>query len=712
MKHSSSHPFSIHFLLFIFLFLFLSPLFSQVPPKTGLLLAPVQQPVRYGLKDIQGNILIPARFEALGSLTQGVARAKQKGRWGFVDNSGTWIVQPRFDDLEEMKAGFAVAGVHDTSAGQKSSDGYWAGQLPKTNLRFGIIDSKGQWKIKPTYTQLILCENGLIIFPNHNYWGVMNLEEKVLVSARYDAIFPYNNGVAVMVNKSPSEFSMLAFYDYSEHGVVTGGKWGLLDEKGKEILAPSFSYIGSFSEGVAPFNTGGYWKGEHGYSDEKQLCAGQWGYLDVSGKVAISAKYESVGPFHDGIARVTREGMNRYLQRHGIELNELLPDTNKKHNADLLPDTQMYCEPASWGFVDTAGSMVIAPAFGEARPFREGFAAVAQLGVCSVSDLPDPMKAGTLPKRNIYRRSTKVENDENRSSLWTFVDLQGKLLVEYQFEQCGDFSEGLAAVCRDGAWGFINNTGHWVITPKYDMDTQVRYRFRNGLALVRFHGQWGFIDKSGRQVIPAVYDEAREFCEGLAAVKVKRFWGFLDRSGHFVIPPSYHQAGDFHEGVAFAKKSDRDYSEDCGSDCLFGFIDKKGAWTIPPRFALASDFSEGMAAVTERASGEYLWGYINTSGSLVIPARFSTPKSFKNGMAYVLKNGAGMYIDRNGKVLFRPSSTASSNEVAPDERYKFGFAVERGPGGLCGFKDTKRRWAVKPEYEQVSTFSKAYDNEP
>ena len=79
------------------------------------------------------------------------------------------------------------------------------------------------------------------------------------------------------------------------------------------------------------------------------------------------------------------------------------------------------------------------------------------------------------------------------------------------YDSACDFSEGLAGVCRDGKWGFIDTSGREVVPCKYDAIDD----FHEGMARVNVGGRWrydeaidenyisggrfGFIDKTGRE---------------------------------------------------------------------------------------------------------------------------------------------------------------------------------------------------------------------
>jgi len=107
-----------------------------------------------------------------------------------------------------------------------------------------------------------------------------------------------------------------------------------------------------------------------------------------------------------------------------------------------------------------------------------------------------------------------------------FIDREGKLVIDFQFDEVGDFVEGVA----------------WVRVGRSTV---------NG---IRDPGRCGYIDHSGRFIIKAQFAEVGNFSEGLAPVS---FWdrrgrGFVDRSGRLAIPVRYIWAEGFSEGLAKA----------------------------------------------------------------------------------------------------------------------------------------------------------------
>ena len=70
---------------------------------------------------------------------------------------------------------------------------------------------------------------------------------------------------------------------------------------------------------------------------------------------------------------------------------------------------------------------------------------------------------------------------------WGFVDKDGNVVIEPQFEDAGSFSGGLAAVMKDGLWGFVDQEGTVVVEPQFE---DARDFNTKGCAFVFLDGQW------------------------------------------------------------------------------------------------------------------------------------------------------------------------------------------------------------------------------
>ncbi len=124
---------------------------------------------------------------------------------------------------------------------------------------------------------------------------------------------------------------------------------------------------------------------------------------------------------------------------------------------------------------------------------RDGYGRAA-LGC--IRALSDNRAAVLLPSS--LEEIDRVPTDESlRRHAWGFLDGNGKLAVNPQFEAVGDFHHGLAAVRWKGKWGYIDAKGKMAVPPRYD---SVSDFVEAGLAVVTLDGRYQIIDRTGRAV--------------------------------------------------------------------------------------------------------------------------------------------------------------------------------------------------------------------
>ena len=253
-----------------------------------------------------------------------------------------------------------------------------------------------------------------------------------------------------------------------------------------------------------------------------------------------------------------------------------------------------------------------------------------------------------------------------------FIDWTGRVVIPAEYDGASDFSEGFAAVYKNGKWGFIDKTGKEITSFQYDSTLD----FREGMAAVKKGSKIGFIDTTGKEAVPCTYDDTKGFSQGLAAVKKGGKWGFIGRTGEEVIPFQYDDAASFFQGLAGVKKNGK-----------WGFINKTNEAVIDFQYDDAGTFVNGLASVKQGGK----WGYIDKTGELVIPCVFDTAGYFSDGLAAVMQGGKWGYIDTTGKVVV----PCKYGNVEP---FSEGFAaVYSSDGGSWGFIDTTGKEVVPPK---------------
>jgi len=443
-------------------------------------------------------------------------------------------------------------------------------------------------------------ETGLI---KGGKWGMIDPSGKLVIPARYDMLHPFVDGMALF--NIGGEYEMIEdIADMVTHSGL-GGKWGYLDLSGKEKIPARYDLAFDFSDGLGMVNTGGNAAG-----CLLGNCGGVFGYIDKAGKEVIPLQFQSAAAFADGKAGVKKNGRKYIIDKKGNEIPESHPAAILKPVA--VPVGGLFPYKAAnnkYGFRDSKRTVILQPQFDIANEFQEN--GLAKVGIGDIS--------------TIY---------------YGFINRMGLAAIPLQYSGASGFSEGLANMNLGQKTGYIDSTGKVIIPFIYDNG----WSFREGLAAVEQNGKWGFISKTGKTVLPFQYNNAASFQEGLALVMINDKYGFINKSGKQVIPPKYMYAYQFYEGLA-AVNLDGQKAKYGISGGKWGFIDTAGNMVIPFRYDNAISFSEGLADVSLNGKK----GYIDKTGNTVLPFIYTSTGAFKNGRAYVTVDKKGMYIDKTGK---------------------------------------------------------------
>ena len=127
-----------------------------------------------------------------------------------------------------------------------------------------------------------------------------------------------------------------------------------------------------------------------------------------------------------------------------------------------------------------------------------------------------------------------------------FLDiLLNQMIIDNSYDKAFPFHEGLAAIQKQGFWGYINKNNQRIAD-----GYEAAHNFCEGLAAVKKGGKWGYIDIHGKVVIPFRFEKAQSFSDGLAAVAFKIRYGYIDYNNKTIIPFKYNYAFPFKEGIA------------------------------------------------------------------------------------------------------------------------------------------------------------------
>jgi hypothetical protein len=207
----------------------------------------------------------------------------------------------------------------------------------------------------------------------------------------------------------------------------------------------------------------------------------------------------------------------------------------------------------------------------------------------------------------------------------TFLAFYHNLLRNYvapQFKMTAarPFKEERAAVQIDNKWGYIDPKGSIIVEPQFHealdsseglaMVQEVSYSYDQSGSAAVTGGNCGYINKMGQYVIKPSFSFALGFSEGLAAVEIGDERGYINKDGEMVISPRFDGGRGFSESLAVVYITDMKTCE-----MNFGYIGKNGNYVIKPaNYFNAFDFSNGLALVINEDNQKM---YINTKGKIV-----------------------------------------------------------------------------------------------
>ena len=218
----------------------------------------------------------------------------------------------------------------------------------------------------------------------------------------------------------------------------------------------------------------------------------KFSYVDSSGSKVWPEKWDWAWPFTEDRAGVRRGSRWVLLDVQGRKIGEAKFDWVGLFSEGFAPARQ----GGKWGYLNREGQWAIVPFYSDARPFRQGVAAVQIGGTPNVVGRADQLPG--LPA--LYSKLTQK--------------------IDYQ-----------VPASSGGKWALINARDQYVVPPKYEAILEAS----QDLVLFKEKGAWGYLNLSGEVAIPAKFLKAAPFHEGMAEVTLMNCRsGKIDRSGRLL----------------------------------------------------------------------------------------------------------------------------------------------------------------------------------
>ncbi len=294
-----------------------------------------------GFKDKDGKVVIEPKFDRFPGVGQyhfigDKLNVYKDGKWGVIDRKGNWLIKPKFDLLLKYSEGLAAACL----------DG-----------KCGYIDEKGNWAIKPSDI-LFMCYSPS---KDNKYWynykckGSSNFSEGLAAVYYEPSYYAYIQKTMSLYDRYPVVFPEKVLPNNHEYyGEIKEGKFYVKTDLSAEerekinIENESIKSLYSFNshkdndfelkreqinKKLEEIRKNNYLKA----SVRKEYNSG---YMNKNGELVIRDFTGTLGNFSEGLAAATKYGNNGY------------------------------------GYIDKQGNYVIKQKFIEAAPFHNGIAYV------------------------------------------------------------------------------------------------------------------------------------------------------------------------------------------------------------------------------------------------------------------------------------------------------------------------------------------------
>ena len=316
---------------------------------------------KWGFIDDNGEVVIKAIYDDIGSFKHGLAPVNHGGVWSYIDKTGHSAFKSRFMmalSFEEQVARvryvngqmglFDVKG--DTICPPRYDEIYARNKdqyVVSISGKKGVINSEGHQIVDPIYTDIKIINSSLIAcklkteyFIVHNLqdtlltnitsikkggivkttsgWGLLNqngswslqpLEKYVNLGHAGHLIVERNLQPAILNIKTQQYISIeadkLTYLNENRYAKKISGQYQLVNEKGEALHVEFFDSIYKFSEGIAAYEIQEW-----------------WGYINVQGDIVIGPTFALPWQSSEGKLRLfTREGFGF----HDIDANLIIP---------------------------------------------------------------------------------------------------------------------------------------------------------------------------------------------------------------------------------------------------------------------------------------------------------------------------------------------------------------------------------------------------
>ena len=439
-----------------------------IPIKTNIETTPYEKSTliyqkdgKYGLIDLEGKQITDAIYDEISSINykEGTFAVKLDGKVGVINLNGKVIIKPEYETI--------TSDNYYNEKTQNKTTGFIVSQKTEEGYRYGYINYRGRVILKTEYTELERVieiadekEIYLIAFKDgqaglvKNKKVILNYEyEDIQYSSLNDVFVVQRNSKQGVVSKDGTTIVNTEYDSIIFGGMYINAKKGdnlyLFDLNGasvenKDIVSktqtnnPNYFIAIDKNDIYTIVDSEDNVLVDNNYSYIEYLPGdyfivardGKNGVIDISGKSVIDLAYTSIFKLNDTELLQAEKIETKTIDLYSSTMNKIV----SMDNATITTGNNyiMLASDTDFAYYDFSGNKL---------------------------DSKD-----VFPNNQLF---AKKINDK-----WGFVDKEGNVVIENQYEMVTDFNEyGFAGIKLDGKWGVIEQANHQIIQePIYELE--------------------------------------------------------------------------------------------------------------------------------------------------------------------------------------------------------------------------------------------------
>ncbi len=291
-------------------------------------------------------------------------------------------------------------------------------------------------------------------------WGFADSVGNVLVTPQYDVVEPHKEGVALVGMFNKQRGDTLRYYDTQLDQDITEVRfpttYEFVNKKGRVVMRlTEYDEVRSFSDSLAVVGK---------YIKEAGKKTMTYGFIRHGGKFRVPLQYNAVGDVSEGLFSFRKDDRTGFINLEGDTIAPPIYDVVKSFSCGF---SLVLCHNGRYNYVDKKGKKLLENDVWEASEFRNNRAFVRLDNRSQWFSLINTKgeQVKLLPYKYHSNFSEGFCGVWNKATLFTFekvatfIDLDGNKANIGDYDEVGNFTNGLAKVRMDNDIFYINHKG-------------------------------------------------------------------------------------------------------------------------------------------------------------------------------------------------------------------------------------------------------------